>query len=96
MVCVCHIFISSYRIIVTCLIAQRGELLERRSGVSNRLLAKLEGGTLEQLSQYSFLREPFLLLQGTDLAFEVGLSLELPLLFEAIHNILVSPTNLMR
>lgn len=32
----------------------------------------------------------------TDLAFEVGLRLELPLLFETIHNILVSPANLVR
>ena len=36
------------------------------------------------------------LIMRTDLAFEVGLRLELPLLFETIHNILVSPANLVR
>ena len=35
-------------------------------------------------------------LQETDLAFEVGLGLDLPLLFETIHNILISPANLVR
>jgi len=95
MVCVCHIFISSYRIVITSLIAQRSELLVRRGGVSNRLLAEFERRALKWLSQYSFQpKSPHL--QKADLAFEIGLGLDLPLLFEAIHNIFVSPTNLVR
>ena len=78
---------------MTSLVAQRSELLERRSGVSDRLLAKLKSGTLKWPHQHQC---GLLCLRETDLAFEVGLGLNLPLLFETIHNIFVSPTNLMR
>lgn len=78
---------------MTSLVAQRSELLERRSGVSDRLLAELESGTLKWSHQHQY---GLLCLRETDLAFKVGLGFNFPLLFETIHNILVSPANLMR
>jgi hypothetical protein len=53
-VCACHIFISSYKNVVTSLIAQRSELLERWTGISDRLLAELESGTLKRSGQHQF------------------------------------------
>ena len=93
MVCVCHIFISSYKCVMTSLVAQRSEPPERRSGISDRLLAELESGTLKWSYQHQY---GLFSLRETDLAFEIGLGLNFPLLLETIHNILVSPTDLMR
>ena len=88
-----HIFIHEHH--HYCLIAQRSELLERRCGISNRLLAEFKGSTLQGSYEHLF-RCGLLSTQETNLAFEVGLRLDLPLLFKAIHNILVSPANLVR
>ena len=79
------------------LISERYQLLKRRCVVGVSLLAQFDGGQLRDetaalVVDYNSQKKKF----ATNLAFMECLSLDLPLLFKAINNVLVSPSDLMR
>lgn len=75
------------------LVPKLRQLLERTSVVSKGLLAQLDADELLKKAQRSILNED---ISRTDLALVEGLRLDLPLLLQTVHNILVAPANFVR